>query len=94
MLMGFDHAVTIAHVAIGFSHAPVPILAMIVPALLADTFIRKVVPSFGATSTMEVTVFPPAVPVRETDHVVKLHVWIGSENTAVKNIGTVDDGSI
>jgi hypothetical protein len=78
---------------LGFN-PPVPILATIVPALLADTLIRKVVPSFGATSTIEVTVLPSAVPVSEIDHEVKLPVWIGSENTAVKNTGTDDAGSI
>jgi hypothetical protein len=69
-------------------------LATIVPALVADTSIRKVVPSLGATSAIDVTVLPPAVPLKVTEPVVKVPVLIASENTAVKNTGTLLEGSI
>lgn len=67
--------------------------AIIVPIDMAETSIRNVVPSLGAICVIAVTILPHAVPVKTIDPVVKLPILIGSENTAVKYTGTVEDGS-
>jgi hypothetical protein len=69
-------------------------LAIIVPGLVADTFIWNIIPFIAHVSTIFTIFIPHAVPERTTSLNVNVPVLIALENIAVKNTGTFVLGSI